>query len=325
MRIAITMGDACGVGPELILRAYKDQLIEKDFFVIGDYEVLDYCGSILRYELPLRRISDVDDLVDGYVNILDLGLLRRDQITIGRSSMEAGEAAVRYVEYATRLALEGKIDAIVTLPINKEASRLNDEEFTGHTELIAKLCNETNYTMMLASDKLIVTHVSTHVSMKEAIGRVKKDRIYNVIRLTHEALNRFRDFPKIAVAGLNPHAGENGSFGREDLEEIKPAVEKAAKEGIRVEGPLPPDTVFLKAYMGEYDAVVCMYHDQGHIPMKLLDFEGGVNVTLGLKIIRTSVDHGTAYDIAYKGIASTRSLVEAFRFAKKLIRQRANE
>lgn len=325
MGIAITMGDACGIGPELILRAYMDHLMDKDFFVIGDYEVLDHCRSILGYELPLRRITDVDDVVGGFINILDLGLLRRDQITIGRISKEAGEAAVRYVECATLLALEGRIDAIVTLPINKEASRLSDEEFTGHTELIARLCNQTNYTMMLVSDKLAVTHVSTHVSMKEAIERVKKKRIYNVIRLTHDTLSRFKDFPKIAVAGLNPHAGENGSFGREDMEEIIPAVQKAAKDGIRVEGPLPPDTVFLKAYMGEYDAVVCMYHDQGHIPMKLLDFEGGVNVTLGLKIIRTSVDHGTAYDIAYKGIASTRSLVEAFRFAKKLICQRENE
>jgi len=325
MRIGITMGDACGVGPELILRAYKDQLIVKDFLVIGDYEVLDHCRSILGYELPLRRIANADDVVDGFLNILDLGLLRRDQITIGRISKEAGEAAIRYVEHATLLALEGKVDAIVTLPINKEASRLSDREFTGHTELIAKLCNETNYTMMLVSDKLAVTHVSTHVSMREAIDRVKKDRIYNVIQLTHEALSRFKNFPHIAVAGLNPHAGESGSFGREDIEEIKPAVMKAAQEGIPVEGPLSPDTVFLKAYKGEYDAVVCMYHDQGHIPMKLLDFEGGVNVTLGLKIIRTSVDHGTAYDIAYKGIASTRSLVEAFRFAGKLVYQRKNE
>jgi len=203
--------------------------------------------------------------------------------------------------------------------MNKEATRLSDETFTGHTELIAKICGQDKYTMMLASDKLTVTHVNTHVSMEQAIRNVKKEKVYDVIKLTYDALKRFIQEPKIAVAGLNPHAGEGGSFGREDIDEIAPAVEKAKSEGMNVEGPLPPDTVFLKAYKKQYDAVVCMYHDQGHIPMKLLDFEGGVNVTLGLKVIRTSVDHGTAFDIAYKGIASTRSFVEAYNFAVKLV------
>jgi 4-hydroxythreonine-4-phosphate dehydrogenase len=172
--------------------------------------------------------------------------------------------------------------------------------------------------MMLASEKLIVTHVSTHVAMEEAVRQIKKDRVFKVIRLTYDSLKAFIKEPRIAVAGLNPHAGENGAFGRQEIEEITPAVEAAKAEGMSAEGPIAPDTVFLKAAKKQYDAVVCMYHDQGHIPMKLLDFEGGVNVTLGLKVIRTSVDHGTAFDIAYKGIASTRSLVEAFKFARKL-------
>lgn len=320
--IGITMGDAGGVGPELALKAYKNNELNKDFILIGDYEIMYYCNELLNYNIPLWKVSKPDDFVPGFLNILDLGLLNRISLSIGKISKESGNAALKYVEKATRLALDGQIDAIVTLPMNKEATRLSYENFSGHTEFIAEMCGQDNYTMMLASDKLIVTHVSTHVSMLEAIKSVKKDRIYNVINLTNDALKGMLDNPRIAVAGLNPHAGEGGSFGREDLEEIKPAVEQAQQEGILAEGPIAPDTVFLKAYKKQYDAVVCMYHDQGHIPMKLLDFEGGVNVTLGLKVIRTSVDHGTAFDIAYKGIASERSLVEAFRFAVNMIKGR---
>lgn len=322
MLIAITMGDASGVGPELVLKAFIEKQIDKDFVVIGDYEVLNYCKELLGYELSIRIAKDVTDVQEGFLNIIDMRLLKRDEVTIGKISKAAGAAARKYVEYATSLALHKKIDAMVTLPMNKESTRLSDENFSGHTELIAKMCNQTNYTMMLASDKLIVTHVSTHVSMEDAIRFVKKDRVYNVIKLTNDALSRFIKNPRLAVAGLNAHAGENGSFGKEDVNEIYPAVLKAKEEGLQVEGPIAPDTVFLKAYQKQYDAVVCMYHDQGHIPMKLLDFGGGVNVTLGLAVIRTSVDHGTAFDIAYQGIASTRSMVEAFKFAVNLVENR---
>ena len=207
---------------------------------------------------------------------------------------------------------------IVTLPMNKEYL-LSDPSFTGHTELIGHSDNKLYHDA--SSDKLIVTHVSTHVSMKDAIAGVKKERVLNVIELTQKSLSSFIDKPKIAVAGLNPHAGENGAFGSEEIEEIAPAILSARESGIDVVGPVPPDTVFLKALHREYDAVVCMYHDQGHIPMKLLDFDSGVNITLGLKVIRTSVDHGTAFDIAYKGIASTQSLISAYKFAKRLIRE----
>jgi 4-hydroxythreonine-4-phosphate dehydrogenase len=186
------------------------------------------------------------------------------------------------------------------------------------------MCGQENYTMMLYSKSLIVTHVSTHVSMLDAIGNVKKDRVYNVIKLTYNALTSFVANPKIAVAGLNAHAGEHGSFGDEEIKEIVPAIEMAQKEGIDSVGPEPPDTVFLKAYHKKYDAVVCMYHDQGHIPMKLLNFDEGVNVTLGLKVIRTSVDHGTAFDIAYKGLAKTDSFVEALKMAKIMSKKMAN-
>ncbi|HZK70978.1 MAG TPA: 4-hydroxythreonine-4-phosphate dehydrogenase PdxA [Clostridia bacterium] len=322
MILGITMGDASGVGPELILKAYKNHEIDPNFIVIGDYVILDYCNQLLNLKVPLRKISKASDWSKNTLNVLDLNILKKEELKIGEISKEAGYAAKKYVEKATLLALDGKIDAMVTLPMNKEATRLSDEHFSGHTGFIADLCEETNYTMMLASDQMIVTHVSTHLSMKNAIEAVKTKRVYDVIKLTYDTLKRFNLNPKIAVSGLNPHAGENGSFGFEEINEIKPAVLQAKEEGINVEGPIAPDTVFIKAYKKQYDAVVCMYHDQGHIPMKLLDFEGGVNITLGLKVIRTSVDHGTAFDIAYKGIASTRSLVEAYKFALKLVSQK---
>ena len=318
MTIAITMGDSSGVGPEIILHAFTKGELPQDFVVIGDFSILDRCNRMLDYRARLKRIAEVGEASPGMVNIIDLGLLSEDDLQIGRITEKSGRAALQYVEYATRLALAGKVSAEVTLPINKEATRLSTPGFTGHTEFIAGLCERTRYTLMLASDQLIVTHVSTHVSLREAIENTTQERVLDVIRLTHDVLTRLRPTSRIAVAGLNPHAGENGAFGREDLEEIKPAIELARAEGMEVAGPLPPDTVFLDVRKGRYDAVVCMYHDQGHIPMKLLDFEGGINVTLGLPIIRTSVDHGTAFDIAYRGIAFTGSLRDACKLAQKL-------
>lgn len=308
MLIGITMGDPSGVGPEIILKAYREGKLTQPFLVIGDYDIISYCNELLNYNIKMDTM-----------NILDLGILTRDELKISQISKESGYASIMYVKKAVELALDGKIDAIVTLPVNKEAVRLTYPDFSGHTEFIADMCKEKNYTMMLASEKLIVTHVSTHLSLKNAIEYITEDRVYNTIKLTYDALKRFVENPKIAVAGLNPHAGENGSFGDEEIKYIRPAVERASRDGINVKGPISPDIVFLKAYKGQYTAVVCMYHDQGHIPLKVLDFEGGVNITIGLKIIRTSVDHGTAFDIAYKGIASTRNLEEAFKFAVKLV------
>jgi len=213
---------------------------------------------------------------------------------------------------------------MVTLPMNKEATQLTDPVFVGHTELIGKVCGVEDVTIMLASDDLIVTHVSTHMSLRNAIDRAKKDRICTIIRLTNEAVHGLIANPRIAVAGLNPHAGENGLFGDEEINEIRPAVEWAQSQGMPVEGPLPPDTLFYMAVRKKkYDAIVCMYHDQGHVPLKLLDFEGGVNVALGLPIIRTSVDHGTAFDIAGTGVASTKSMLKALDFAVRLARNKA--
>jgi 4-hydroxythreonine-4-phosphate dehydrogenase len=318
MTVAVTMGDSSGVGPEIILHAFKKGELPEDFIVVGDYSVLDFCNRMLQYEVSLRKASDVADLKRGFVNVLDLGLLREADLKIGELSKLSGHAALKYVEYATNLTLQGKVAAEVTMPMNKEATRLSNPHFTGHTGYIADLCGRDDYTLMLVSEKLIVTHVSTHVSLRRAIESVTRDQILRVIKLTDEVLPKLRKSRRIAVAGLNPHAGENGAFGTEELEEILPAIEKARGEGMEVFGPFPPDTVFMAALKGTYDAVVCMYHDQGHIPMKVLDFEGGINVTLGLPIIRTSVDHGTAFDIAYKGVAFTGSLRDACRLAVKL-------
>ena len=317
--VAITMGDPNGIGPELILKAYKEKEIKEDFVVVGDIEVLSFCNELLGYSVPIKEIFDLENLDFNYLNVINLNLLKKEEIEIGKISKKSGIAAKGYLDKAAKLAIEKKINAIVTLPINKEAVRLSDPSFTGHTEFLAQKCDQTNYTMMLATEKMFVTHVSTHVSLKDAINLVKKEKILSVIRLTQFYLKKFLKNPKLAVAGLNPHAGENGSFGNEEINEIIPAVLTAQKEGINIEGPISPDVVFLKAKQGIYDAVVCMYHDQGHIPIKLLDFEGGVNITLGLDFTRTSVDHGTAFDIAYKGISSPKSLINAYKYALKLL------
>ncbi len=316
--LGVTMGDSSGVGPEIALQAFRNGEVTDNFILIGDYSALEVCNTMLDLRVPLRKATGPDDVLAGFFNVLDMGQLRPEDIKIGQMDKASGAAARAYVEKAANLALEKKIGAMVTLPMNKEATRLSDPDFTGHTEMIAQMSGEENFTMMLCSEKLTVTHVSTHVSMEEAVRLVKKERILNVIRLTNEALIGVVGSPRIAVAGLNAHAGEHGSFGFEDIREIEPAVEAAKAEGINATGPIAPDTVFYRAINGHFDAVVCMYHDQGHIPMKMLDFEGGVNVTLGLPIIRTSVDHGTAFDIAYQGKASTQSFVLAFELARKM-------
>ncbi len=322
--IAITSGDGNGVGPEIILKAFQAGEIKGDFVVVGDLSVLQYCSHRLGYNSPLHSISEPAEAQPGRVNVIDLKLLKEADVEPGTISAKVAAASRAYVEYATRLCMSGGCDAICTLPVNKEAIRLTDPDFTGHTELIAEICGETDFTMMLASEKLTVTHVSTHCSLQDAIYRCTKDNVLRVIRLTHEALLRMKPEQRIAVAGLNPHAGEGGAFGCQEIDEIMPAIEAAQAEGMVVSGPHPTDTVFAKAVKGAFDAVVCMYHDQGHAPVKLLDFHGGVNVTLGLCIIRTSVDHGTAFDIAYKGIADTGSLLEAYDLALTMVASKAD-
>lgn len=304
------MGDANGVGPEIVVRAAAAGLIPSDCVVYGDVDVLELAASKVGVYVRFGTEG---------LRVQDCGVLKASDVSPGTIDEGVGAAAVEYVERASRDALSGDLSAFVTLPINKEASRLSRPGFSGHTELIAEICGAASVTMMLASERLLVTHVSTHLALSAAIERVRTPRIIEVIRLTDQAVKRLRPSSRIAVAGLNPHAGEHGAFGSEDEEQIRPAVLQAREEGIDVRGPEAADTVFFNAiHRKRYDAVVCMYHDQGHIPMKTMDFDGGVNVTLGLPIVRTSVDHGTAYDIAYRGVARTRSFELALAMARRL-------
>jgi 4-phospho-D-threonate 3-dehydrogenase / 4-phospho-D-erythronate 3-dehydrogenase len=313
------MGDASGVGPEILLKAFANGELPLPFIAYGDLEALHFYNERLGYGVRLQRVDSAQSLEPGALNVCNAGLLSAADITPGKLSAKAGHAARQYVVSATQAALAGEIAAFITLPMNKEATCLTDPGFTGHTELIGELCGVADVTIMLASNDLIVTHVSTHVSLLNAIQRAKRPRIQTIIQMTVEAVRKLIPNPRIAVAGLNPHAGEHGLFGREEIDEIIPAVEWAQAQGFPVEGPLPPDTLFyLVVKKKKFDAIVCMYHDQGHIPSKLLDFEGGVNIALGLPIVRTSVDHGTAFDIAGTGVASTRSLIRAIEFAEKL-------
>lgn len=319
MIFGITMGDSSGVGPEIVLKAWVKGELRHRVQVFGDLAVLEHANRMLDCGVKLRAVDSPQDMRDGFLNVRDLKRMTAGDLRPGEISAVSGAAARDYVVAATKAALAGEIAAMVTLPMNKEATQLTDPKFVGHTELIGEVCGAGDVTIMLASEQLIVTHVSTHCSLREAIERTKRPRIQKIIEMTCAAVARLKAKPRIAVAGLNPHAGENGLFGREEIEEIRPAVEWAQARGLPVDGPFPPDTLFFMAVQKKkFDAVVCMYHDQGHVPLKLLDFEGGVNVALGLPIIRTSVDHGTAFDIAYKGAASTRSLVAALEFAARM-------
>ena len=321
MVYGITMGDSSGIGPEVLLHSFRDGALRLPVVAFGDVEALAHYNSRLGYGVEMRRIAAAAEYRPGPLNVIDLGIMRREDVTPGRLNRDSGRAAREYVVTATRAALAREIAAIVTLPMNKEATQLSDPGFVGHTELIGNLCGVEDVTIMLASEQLIVTHVSTHVSLKTAIERAKQERIRTILRLTSDAVCKLLPGARIAVAGLNPHAGENGLFGDEEIREIRPAVEWARSQGMPVDGPFPPDTVFYMAVRKKkFDAIVCMYHDQGHVPLKLLDFEGGVNVALGLPIVRTSVDHGTAFDIAGQGVASTVSLVKALDFAERLVR-----
>lgn len=316
---AITLGDSSGIGPEILLKAFRDREVKYPIIVYGDLEALEYYNSMLGYGVRLRSVSSASDYDAGALNVLDHRLLAKEDITPGTLNGRSGAAAREYVVAATRAALSGGVAAMVTLPMNKEATQKSDPSFVGHTELIGAVCGVSDVTIMLASEQLIVTHVSTHCSLAEAIARAKQPRIRTILRLTSDALHRLVPNPRIAVAGLNPHAGENGLFGREEIDEIAPAVQWAQAEGMPVSGPFPPDTLFYIAVRKKrFDAVVCMYHDQGHVPLKLLDFEGGVNIALGLPIVRTSVDHGTAFDIAGKGVADTGSFLKALDFSARL-------
>jgi 4-hydroxythreonine-4-phosphate dehydrogenase len=313
--IGITIGDPSGIGPEITLKALKSNNDYLNHTIIfGTLSIMEHYRDLLKITTPINVIDDVSQFKQGSLNLFNVVDLPLAEIPIGKVSATSGDAAYQYLDVAIKLSLAGKIGPVVTAPLNKEALHLGGHNFDGHTEIFATLTKTKKYTMMLWSEKLSVVHVSTHVALRKACDLVKKERVMECIDLAQDALLKLGiQQPRIAVAGLNPHSGEAGLFGSEDIEEITPAVEQKRQEGLNVTGPVPPDTIFRSAANGDYDIVVAMYHDQGHIPMKILAFDEGVNVTLGLPIIRTSVDHGTAFNIAGEGIANEQSMLEAIK------------
>jgi len=321
--IAITMGDPSGIGPEVIAKALGEGRIYELCrpIVIGDAKIMAGAAKLAPKNLQVNSVEVIAQggFRLGAIDVLDLKNIDIDSLQRGKEDRDSGRAAVEYVQRAIDLAIKGEVDGIATAPLNKEAMNLAGFSYPGHTEILAETTRSKNYAMMLLAGPLRVVHVTTHTSLRQACDRVKKERVATTIRLTDRAMKDLGIAkPRIAVAGLNPHAGEGGLFGTEEVDEIAPAVQECRSEGILAEGPFPPDTVFLRGKRGEFDAVVAMYHDQGHIPVKMLGFEEGVNVTIGLPIIRTSVDHGTAFDIAWKGVADPRSMVEAIRIAAEM-------
>jgi len=321
--IGITMGDPSGIGPEIILKSFeKNEIRDCRIIVIGDYNVMLAAYDMLKIKtFRLKSINNVSEYVfnRGVLNILDLHLVNMDKLQPGIVQANSGNTAFECIRHAIGLARNKFIDAIVTAPLNKEALHLAGHKYPGHTEILASLTDTKDYAMLLHDKKLSVIHVSTHISLLEAINGLRSERIEKVIELANDAMKRLSiNNPKIAVAGINPHAGENGLFGDEEIKEIIPAIKNMQAKGINVEGPIPPDTVFLLAVNGKYDIVVAMYHDQGHIPLKLIGFNSGVNVTVGLPFIRTSVDHGTAFEIAWQGKAREDSMVEAIKLCINL-------
>ena len=310
--IAVTMGDAAGIGPEVVVKALGDAAIADlaSFILVGSREIYQSTAERLAIRLPPNVQYD------------DLGVPPAGEFSMGQASAVCGAAAVRTVERAVRLCLEGRAQAMTTAPLNKEAVVLSGMPFSGHTEYIAELTGARESRMLLASDRLRVVHVTTHVPLRQACEATSA-RVLRTIELGYDALRAIgAENSRIGVCGLNPHAGESRLFGDEDADTIVPAVEAAIAKGIPCEGPISADTIFLRAVQGAFGMVVAMYHDQGHIPMKLLDFERTVNVSLGLPIIRTSVDHGTAFDIAGRGVADSSNMKAALQLAIKMARGR---
>lgn len=332
--LGITMGDPAGIGPEIAVKsmAHKEVYEICQPLVVGDAGVMKQALGIAGLDFEIRPIANVEEALFQYgvIDVIDLHNVDLSKLEHGKVSAMCGRAAFESIKKVIELAMSGKIDATITGPINKEALNSAGFHFSGHTEIYAHFTGTQDYAMMLVEGNLRVVHVSTHVSLRQACDLVKKDRVLKVIRLADEACRKLGILqPKIGVAGLNPHAGENGMFGNEEINEIAPAVEEARKLGIDAAGPIPPDTLYSKASGGQYDIVVAMYHDQGHIPLKVLGFTwneekkvwdsiSGVNITLGLPIIRSSVDHGTAFGKAGKGTATEESLIHAIEYGARL-------
>lgn len=321
--VAVTMGDGAGIGPEVVVSAvvHPDTSARCRPLVIGDAARLRRAAAITGVDAEIAAVDGPADprFSPGRVNVVDLGLLPED-LPWGEVSAVAGDAAYHYVRVAAELAVAGRVGGICTAPLNKEALHAGGHRFPGHTELLARLTGTEEVSMMLSTPTLKVIHVTTHVGLLDAVARIEPGLVERTVRRGHQALVRAGlPRPRIGVCGINPHAGENGLFGYgEEEDKIVPAVEVLRADGIDARGPLPADTAFFLAARGDYDLVVAMYHDQGHGPVKVLGLDSGVNLTVGLPVIRTSVDHGTAFDIAGKGRADPGSMIEALRQAAEL-------
>lgn len=332
--IAITMGDPAGIGPEIIVKALslKETYEKCRPLVTGDANIMQWAVDQMGSDLKIHRIASVKEALFelGTIDVYDLACIDMDTFQPGMLQNQCGHAAFISVTTAIQLAMENEVDATVTAPLNKEALHNAGHNFDGHTEIYAHYTHTKKYAMLLADEHLRVIHVSTHVPLRVACDRVKKDRIIEVTELIHDACKQFGiENPRIGIAGLNPHASDGGLFGWEEEKEITPAVEELLQRGFNVDGPVPPDSLFAKARCGKYDGCVAMYHDQGHIPFKVVGFQWdketgkmeaakGVNITLGLPIIRVSVDHGTAFDVAGKGIASPDAMLLSIDYATKM-------
>jgi len=322
--LALTMGDPAGVGSEIIVKT----LSKKEYYgkarplVIGDARRMEQSLKFVPEKLEINIVSSVDEakFTYGIIDVLDIKIEGASEVPYGKVNGVAGKAAVSYIFKSIEMANNREVDAVVTGPINKESMHLAGyKNYPGHTEIFAEKTDTKDYAMMLFTDGYYVIHVSTHCSLRQACDRANKTRVRKIIDLAHDMIKTYGiENPTIAVAGLNPHSGENGAFGDEEIREIIPAIEEAKAGGIDVIGPVPPDSIFFRAMEGQFKVIVVMYHDQGHIPVKVINFEDGVNVTIGLPIIRTSVDHGTAFDKAGKGIATSASLEAAYNLAAEM-------
>jgi 4-hydroxythreonine-4-phosphate dehydrogenase len=322
------MGDAVGIGPELTAKIVQEPRLrdEARILVIGDAPLMRKALALIHSSMEVHAIQDVKAarFEDGRLDVLDLPVLHDYVVPCGKADARCGEAAVAYVKRACQLALEGAIQATTSAPVNKEAVHLAGYSYAGQTEMFAEACGTTQYAMMLVSGNLRLLFVTNHLPLKEVCAKITPERVYGIIKLAYDALKTPGKPPKIAVAGLNPHAGDGGALGREEIEAISPAIQRAQADGMTtVIGPLPPDTIFLGARDGRYDAVISMYHDHGSTAMKLLGFQQIVTVLVGLPIIRTSVGHGTAFDIAGRGIADHGNLLEAALVAARMAQARA--
>lgn len=333
-KLAITMGDPAGIGPEIVVRALSHQETYKQCrpIVTGDAEVMRLAVKALGMNLEVNAVSSVSDakFTYGCIDVFDLKCVDMSTFEFGKVSAQCGNAAFVSIRKVIDLAMADEVDGTVTAPLNKEALNLAGHHYDGHTEIYATFTGTKKYAMLLADEFLRVIHVSTHVSLREACDRVKKPRIIEVTELIQDACVQFGiSNPRIGIAGLNPHSSDNGLFGWEEEKEIIPAVQELRDRGFNVEGPVPPDTLFAKAKCGQFDGCVAMYHDQGHIPFKVVGFNWnketgkmdsvkGVNITLGLPIIRVSVDHGTAFDVAGKGIASEDAMMLSIDYATRM-------